>query len=85
MVTSDIVTDVNPASKVEDTSWIKPGKIAWSWWSSAGDFPIEYGTQKDYIDFAAENGWEYVCLDYGWVLWDDYKTKVDELCEFRQT
>lgn len=84
LVTSDIVTDVNPASKVEDTSWIKPGKIAWSWWSSAGDFPIEYGTQKDYIDFAAENGWEYVCLDYGWVLWDDYKTKVDELCDYAE-
>ena len=84
LVTSDIVTDVNPASKVEDTSWIKPGKIAWSWWSSAGDFPIEFGTQKDYIDFAAENGWEYVCLDYGWVLWDDYKAKVEELCDYAE-
>jgi len=84
LVTSDIVTDVNPASKVKDTSWIKPGKIAWSWWSSAGDFPIEFGTQKDYIDFAAENGWEYVCLDYGWVLWDDYKAKVEELCDYAE-
>ena len=61
LVTTDIVTDVNP-------EWIKPGKMAWSWWSSAGDFPIEYRTQKDYIDFAAENGWDYVMLDYGWVL-----------------
>lgn len=82
LVTTDIVTDVNPVSKIEDTSWIKPGKMAWSWWSSAGDFPIEYGTQKDYIDFAAENGWDYVMLDYGWVLWDDYKTKVEELCDY---
>jgi uncharacterized protein YjdB len=85
LVTTDLVTDVNPASKISDTSWIKPGKMAWSWWSSAGDFPIEYGTQKDYIDFAADNGWDYVMLDYGWVLWDNYEEKVKELVDYAET
>ena len=28
--------------------------------------------------------WQYVWLDYGWVLWDDYKTKVDELCDYAE-
>lgn len=79
---SDLILNLNPESKIKDTSWIKPGKIAWSWWSSGGDSPIEYHTQKDYIDFAAANGWDYVCLDFGWALWDNSAAKVKELCEY---
>ena len=79
---SDLIQNLNPPSVLEDTSWVRPGKVAWSWWSSGGDSPIEYHTQKDYIDFAAENGWDYVCLDFGWALWDDSAAKVRELCEY---
>lgn len=82
MSSSDLILNLNPPSVLEDTSWIKPGKVAWSWWSSGGDSPIEYHTQKDYIDFAAENGWDYVCLDFGWALWDNSADKVRELCEY---
>lgn len=79
---SNLILNLNPESVIDDTSWIKPGKVAWSWWSSGGDSPIEYHTQKDYIDFAAQNGWQYVCLDFGWALWDDSAAKVRELCEY---
>ena len=82
MASSDLILNLNPPSVLEDTSWIKPGKVAWSWWSSGGDSPVEYHTQKDYIDFAAENGWDYVCLDFGWALWDDSAAKVKELCAY---
>ena len=82
MASSDLILNLNPPSVIEDTSWIKPGKTAWSWWSSGGDSPVEYHTQKDYIDFAAENGWDFVCLDFGWALWDDSAAKVKELCEY---
>ena len=82
MASSDLIPNLNPPSALTDTSWIHPGKTAWSWWSSGGDSPIEYHTQKDYIDFAAENGWEFVCLDFGWALWDDSAAKVKELCEY---
>ena len=34
IVESDLVQNLNPPSKLEDTSWIKPGRAAWSWWSS---------------------------------------------------
>lgn len=79
---SDIVTSVcEPAADI-DYSFVKPGRLAWSWWSSTGDNPIAFEPQYDYIDFAAQNGWEYVCLDYGWVLWDDYKAKVKELVDY---
>ncbi|MBE6864481.1 MAG: hypothetical protein E7495_08005 [Ruminococcus flavefaciens] len=82
MSSSDLIQNLNPPSVLEDTSWIKPGKSAWSWWSSSSDSPIEYHTQKDYIDFAAQNGWDFVCLDFGWALWDDSEAKVKELCEY---
>jgi len=82
LVNSDIVTSVCEDKYDIDYSFVKPGKLAWSWWSSTGDDPIDFEPQFDYIDFAAENGWEYVCLDYGWVLWPDYKTKVKELVDY---
>src|SRR5439155_15678729 len=62
---SDLVTDLATPSKVADTSWIRPGRSAWSWWSkgsSAGDF----AAQKRYVDFAARMGWEYNLVDAGW-------------------
>lgn len=82
IVNSDIVTSVCNDAKDYDFSFVKPGKLAWSWWSSTGDDPISFEPQFEYIDFAAANGWEYVCLDYGWVLWDDYKAKVKELVDY---
>lgn len=82
IVNNDIVTSVCADAEGIDYSWVKPGKLAWSWWSSTGDDPIAFEPQYDYIDFAAENGWEYVCLDYGWVLWEDYKAKVKELVDY---
>ena len=85
LVNSSMVTNLNPAAD-EDTyhfsEWVKSFKADWSWWSEAGDDPIEYAPQKDYIDFAAENGWDAVCLDFGWCLWDNYKEKVKELCDY---
>jgi len=59
-------------SKVEDTSWIKPGKVAWEWWNdwnvSGVDFKTGVNTEtyKAYIDFAHDYGIEYVILDEGW-------------------
>lgn len=59
-------------SRISDTSWIKPGKVAWDWWNSWNltgvDFEagINTATYKHYIDFAADNGIEYVILDDGW-------------------
>lgn len=86
IVNATIVSSLNPAADEvlyqDSDSWVKTGTVAWSWWSEAGDDPIEYDQQKDYIDFAAENGWEYVCLDFGWCLWKDYKTKVKELVDY---
>jgi len=79
---SDLVAKLNPpADESKDWSYVKPGKAVWSWWSSSYD-AIEPQTQKDYIDFAAANGWDYCLVDYGWELWDDYQTKVADIAAY---
>ncbi|MBE5950896.1 MAG: hypothetical protein E7260_04780 [Lachnospiraceae bacterium] len=79
---SDLVAKLNPpADETKDWSFVKPGKAVWSWWGTSYD-AIEPQTQKDYIDFAAANGWEYCLVDYGWELWDDYQTKVADIVAY---
>lgn len=69
---NDLVYALASPSRLENTRWIKPGKVAWDWWNNWGitgvDFPAGINTQtyKYFIDFAAANGIEYVVLDEGW-------------------
>lgn len=59
---------------LDDTSWIKPGKVAWDWWNGLAvygpDVNFKYGvnteTYKYYIDFASKYGIEYIIMDEGW-------------------
>lgn len=82
IASTNIITDLNPEPDASiDYSFVKPGKAAWSWWSSSYD-AIEPQTQKDYIDFAADNGWEYVLVDYGWELWEDYEAKIKDIVDY---
>lgn len=68
----DMAQRLASPSRVADTSWIKPGKVAWDWWNNWNvtgvDFPsgINTPTYKYYIDFAAENNLEYIIVDEGW-------------------
>ena len=61
-------------NRLDDISWIKPGKVAWEWWNAWNidgvDFEagVNNDTYKAYIDFAADKGIEYVILDEGWAV-----------------
>ncbi|TAL07548.1 MAG: glycoside hydrolase, partial [Verrucomicrobia bacterium] len=33
IATATFVTDLAPTSRIADTSWIKPGRASWAWWS----------------------------------------------------
>ncbi|MDB6065134.1 MAG: glycoside hydrolase [Pedosphaera sp.] len=60
-----LVTDLVPPSRIADTSWIKPGRAAWAWWS----YPDEPTTTKrfnEFTDFSVKMGWEYTLFDAGW-------------------
>lgn len=72
LIESNLIANLNPAPDF-DTSWIKPGKTAWDWWSGPWLPPPDKGgmdmaTIKRYIDFAAESGFEYMMIDEGWCL-----------------
>uniref|UniRef100_UPI000A3B99CC glycoside hydrolase family 97 catalytic domain-containing protein n=1 Tax=Lentzea kentuckyensis TaxID=360086 RepID=UPI000A3B99CC len=63
--TSTLVDDLAGPAVLEDRSWIKPGKVAWSWLSEHSS-PGDFARQKQYVDFAARHGWEYALVDEGW-------------------
>lgn len=70
----DMVYRLASPSRVNDISWIKPGKVAWDWWNDWNLYGVDFRaginnpTYKYYIDFAAEHGIEYVILDEGWAV-----------------
>ncbi len=81
LVNSSLITDLNDTADTAlfaDTSYIKPGKVAWSWWAEEGAQGT-YSKHIEYIDFAAKNGWDYVCLDVGW---RSFERKLPELCAY---
>lgn len=65
IVESTLTENISDPNPQLDSSWIKPGRVAWSWWSDPSS-PSSLQTQKDYVDFAASMGWEYVLVDEGW-------------------
>jgi hypothetical protein len=69
IVESTLVEDLAPATKMTDTSWIKPGRASWSWWSDDPS-PKNEMALTSFIDFGAEMGWEYSLIDANWNLMD---------------
>jgi alpha-ketoglutarate-dependent taurine dioxygenase len=65
MIESDLVNDLSPPTRMTDTSWIKPGRSSWSWWSKS-DSPKNAADLKAFIDLAAEMRWEYSLIDANW-------------------
>ncbi|HNW77136.1 MAG TPA: glycoside hydrolase family 97 protein [Bacteroidales bacterium] len=72
LIGKELVYRLGPSLQLRETSWIRPGKVAWDWWNalniSGVDFKSGYNTAtyKYYIDFASRYGLEYIILDEGW-------------------
>ena len=72
LLTNQLVWLLEKPSQVEDTSWIKPGKVAWDWWNANNIYGVDFKsgvnteTYKYYIDFASKYGIPYIILDEGW-------------------
>ena len=72
LLTNQLVWLLEKPSEVADTSWIKPGKVAWDWWNANNVYGVNFKaginteTYKYYIDFAAKYGIPYIILDEGW-------------------
>jgi len=55
----DIILNLNPENKLQDVSWIKPGKVI-------RVAKMDQANAKLCIDFAAQRGLQYIHLDAGW-------------------
>ncbi len=65
IVESTLATDLAEPSVLADTSWIRPGRAAWSWWSSDPS-PKDFRAQLAFVDLARDMTWEYTLVDAGW-------------------
>lgn len=76
---TDLILNLNEPNQLEDTSWLEPGVYIGIWWGmhlneySWGSGPNHGATTertREYIDFAAENGFVGVLVE-GWNIgWD---------------
>ena len=73
---STLVDDLSAPSRLEDESWIVPGRAAWSWFSQETGTPE---LQSEYVDFAGEYGWDYVLIDAKWDQWENAEQEVRDL------
>lgn len=68
----DIAMKLAAPCRIDDTSWIKPGRVAWDWMSALNITGVDFksGMNTDtyiyYIDFASKYGLEYIIIDEGW-------------------
>jgi len=80
LITSHLILNLNEPSKLEDVSWVRPGKYVGLWWAMhIGKYTWIPGpwhgattrNAKRYIDFAAEHGFDRVLVE-GWNAgWSD--------------
>jgi alpha-glucosidase len=72
LLTNAMVYLLGKPSQLADTSWIRPGKVAWDWWNACSLHGVDFKsgvntrTYQAFIDFAARYQLEYVILDEGW-------------------
>lgn len=72
LLVSNLLVNLNPPCKIEDTSWIKTGTSMWDWraWGFTAPDGFTYGlntlSHKRFIDFAAENNIDFLLMDADW-------------------
>jgi len=72
LLSNSLVWLLEKPSMLSDTSWIKPGKVAWDWWNANNVYDVDFKagintqTYKYYVDFAAKNRLQYIIMDEGW-------------------
>ncbi len=72
LIESTMVYKLASESRIEDTSWITPGKVAWDWWNANNVYGVDFEsgvntqTYKYFIDIASKYNLRYIILDEGW-------------------
>lgn len=85
LILSEMVFKLARPLELENTSWIRPGKVAWDWLNALNIYGVDFksgvntATYKYYIDFAAAYGLDYIILDEGWSDTKDVTRVVPEI------
>lgn len=72
LIGNDIAQRLGSPCRIQDTSWIHPGKVAWDWWNNSNVSGVDFRaginteTYKYFADFAKNNHLEYMIVDEGW-------------------
>lgn len=83
-----LILDLSAPCAIADTSWIKPGKAAWDWWSGSYATGVSFkpgmntATMKHYIDFAARHKLEYMLVDAGWAPMSE-DGRIEDILRYR--
>ncbi|MBK7106357.1 MAG: glycoside hydrolase family 97 protein [Ignavibacteriae bacterium] len=94
LLENQLVYILSDDSKIKETSWIKPGKVAWDWWNANNIYGVDFKsginteTYKYYIDFANKFSLNYIILDEGWsntltnILEPNEEINIEELINY---
>lgn len=71
LLESDVIINLNPPTRIDDTSWIQPGISTWDWrirGATVNNFTYSLNTEsvKRLIEFSSNEGFNYVLIDAGW-------------------
>ena len=80
IVESTLGTDLANPPRLQDTSFVKPGRASWSW-IILKDNSVVYDVQKRFIDLASDMSWEYCLVDADWDTKIGYD-KIKKLAEY---
>ena len=94
LLQSELIYELATPLALEDTTWIKPGKVAWDWWNGIDITGVDFQagvnaeTYKYFVNFAADYGLQYILLDEGWtatssdILHDNPNVDLAELVRY---
>ncbi len=96
LLNNQTVFKLAPEQRLADTSWIKPGKVAWDWWNYNNVYGVDFkagvntATYKYYVDFASRYGLEYIVLDEGWyklgdLMSDNPEVDLEEITRYAKS
>ena len=83
MILNPVPLNLAAESKLEDPSWIKPGKAMWDWMSREYEtedgftYGVDTASYKRLIDFGSRNNIRYLLLDWYWYTIEEGEFEVD--------
>lgn len=85
LAVNNMVYQLASPCKLDDISWIRPGKSTWDWWNGFRRYGVDFKSginTETYlydIDFAARYGLSYILIDDGWYKNKNIFTPIDGL------